>query len=98
MILRKGPATGSNGAAPPDAGGERTALWRGWLRRSPNARGNTPGQVAQLLLFGLALLLALGAAVAPWNVVSRIDLPVGSVADRVLRAPRNLTYTSEART
>ncbi len=98
MILRRGPATGSNGAAAPRSGGERTALWRGWLHRSPNAQGNTPGQLAQLLLFGLALLLALGAAVAPWNVVSRVDLPVGSVADRTLRAPYSLTYVSDART
>ncbi len=62
MILRRSPATGSNGAPPPAPGGERTALWRSWLQRSPNARGDTPGQSAQLLL------LALGAAAALWNV------------------------------
>ena len=62
MIPRRGPATGSNGAASPAPGGERTALWRSWLHRSPNAAGDTPRQLAQLLL------LALSAAVALWNV------------------------------
>jgi hypothetical protein len=62
MILRRSLATGSNGAAPPARHPNQAPPWRGWLHRSPNAAGDTPGQSVQ------HLLLALSAAVAPWKV------------------------------
>lgn len=71
---------------------------RGWLRRPVTPAGDTVGHLIRLALFGLALLLILGAAVAPWNSLSRVDLPVGTVADRTIKAPRTLTYVSDIRT
>jgi membrane-associated HD superfamily phosphohydrolase len=44
------------------------------------------------------MALALGAAIAPWNTVSQVDLPVGAVANRTFKAPRTITYTSDVRT
>ncbi len=69
-----------------------------WLGRPITAEGNTVGQLARLLLFGLLLLLALGGAVAPWAAINHADLPVGAVADRTFTAPRSLIYISDVRT
>lgn len=69
-----------------------------WLKRPINVAGNTVGQVVRLVVLGLALWVVLAATVAPWNVVSQVDLPVGTVSDRTLKAPRTLTYISDVRT
>ncbi len=90
------PAPTGNGkaAAPPPAAPRR----REWLRRPVNTDGNTVGQLLRLLLFGLALLLALGAAIAPWDGLRSAELEEGRVADRTIYAPQALTYVSEVST
>ncbi|HEU5328194.1 MAG TPA: HDIG domain-containing protein [Thermomicrobiales bacterium] len=97
------PGKGGNGAGPGRSGDkQRRARQRAnrmpWLRRPINAEGNTPWQIIRLLLFSLAMALVLGAAIAPWNTVSQVDLPVGAVANRTFKAPRTMTYTSDVRT
>lgn len=69
-----------------------------WLKRPINTSGNTIGQLLRLILLGVVLWVILGATVAPWSVVSQVDLPVGAVADRTLKAPRTITYISDVRT
>lgn len=69
-----------------------------WLRRPINDEGNTIWHLARLIVFGLLLLAILGATVAPWNSVSQIDLPPGSVARDSYKAPRTVTYVSATRT
>lgn len=71
---------------------------RKWLTRPVNVAGNTVGQVLRLVALGFGLWFVLAATVAPWSVVSQVDLPVGTVADRTLKAPRTLTYISDVRT
>lgn len=69
-----------------------------WLHRPINDEGNTFGQLVRLIAFGVVLFAILGATVAPWNTVSRVDLPPGSVARENYKAPRTITYISEVRT
>ena len=69
-----------------------------WLHRPINDEGNTLGQLARLIGFGIVVFAILGATIAPWNTVSRVDLPPGSVARDSYKAPRTLTYVSDVRT
>ena len=69
-----------------------------WLRRPINDEGNTIGHLARLIIFGLLLLAILGATVAPWNSVRRVDLPVGAVSRNTYKAPETRTYISQVRT
>lgn len=69
-----------------------------WLHRPVNDEGNTIGHVARLIVFGLLLLAILGATIAPWNSVTQVDLPPGSVSTGTYRAPRTATYISAVRT
>lgn len=87
------PGDGKAPAPPPVAPRRRE-----WLRRAVNDDGNTVGQLLRLLLFGVALLLALGAAIAPWDGLRSAELEEGGVADRTIYAPQALTYVSEVST
>ncbi|HEX5504475.1 MAG TPA: HDIG domain-containing protein [Thermomicrobiales bacterium] len=100
MSARKPPtAPGAPVVASPNGGrGPRLPRPGRWLRRPVGQGGTTIGGLTRLGGFGLVLLLVLSAAVAPWNAVSRVDLPAGAVADRTLKAPRSITYVSAVRT
>ncbi|HET8628890.1 MAG TPA: HDIG domain-containing protein [Thermomicrobiales bacterium] len=98
--LRHQSPTAPGAPAPSPNGGRRVRLLRPdrWLRRPIGRDGATVGNLVRLGAFGLVLVLVLSVALAPWNAVSRVDLPVGAVADRTLKAPRSITYVSAVRT
>ena len=77
-------ANGSAPATPKGDDGQRgqsATRKAAWWGRPINSAGDTPGQVARLILFGLALTLAIGAATAPWAMALPFRMPAGQGAD-----------------